>query len=118
CASTCPLARIGTVTTVVASPSDPPTWPPCCVACSARRHRHGPAPTEVCMSTVVPYAPEPFTDFGQEANRRAYQAALAALEPRLGADWPLVIGADRFFTERKIDSLDPCEPGRVVGRAS
>lgn len=70
------------------------------------------------MSTVVPYAPEPFTDFGLEANRRAYQAALAALEPRLGADWPLVIGADRLLTDRKIDSLDPCEPSRVVGRAS
>lgn len=70
------------------------------------------------MSTVIPYAPEPFTDFGQEANRRAYQEALAELAPRLGADWPLVIGGERLFTDRKIDSLDPCDPSRVVGRAS
>lgn len=70
------------------------------------------------MSTVLPYAPEPFVDFRDPANRDAYRSALDAVSDRLGQTWPLVIGGERVDTGRYLDSLDPCRPSRVVGRAA
>lgn len=65
-----------------------------------------------------PYRNEPFTDFSDPAAAEAYRAALEQVRPHLGRDWPLVIGGERVTTGRWLDSLDPCEPSRVVGRAA
>ncbi len=59
---------------------------------------------------------EPVADFARDDSaRRAQQAALDAFAP---ADCPLVIGGKRITTRGRIVSTNPCEPSRVVGRAS
>ena len=70
------------------------------------------------MSTVVPFAPEPFTDFRDPHARDAYRIALDAVAERLGRTWPLIIGGERVETGKTFDSLDPCAPSRVVGKVS
>jgi len=65
-----------------------------------------------------PYTCEPFSDFSVPAAAAAYRAALEAVAPQLGRDWPLVIGGERVSTGRWLESLDPCDPSRVVGRAA
>jgi 1-pyrroline-5-carboxylate dehydrogenase len=65
-----------------------------------------------------PYRNEPFTDYADPAARGAYRAALERVRPRLGREWPLVIGGERITTGRTFDSLDPCDPSVVVGRAA
>jgi 1-pyrroline-5-carboxylate dehydrogenase len=58
---------------------------------------------------------EPFTDFKDPENGRAMRAALDLVAGQLGREYDLVIGGERFKTERKIRSLDPSRPARVVG---
>ncbi len=65
-----------------------------------------------------PYRNEPFTDFADPAALGAYRAALEGVQPRLGREWPLVIGGELVTTGRTFDSLDPCDPSVVVGRAA
>lgn len=65
-----------------------------------------------------PYRCEPFTDFTEPSAADAYRAALTHVSAQLGRDWPLVIGGERVTTGRWLESLDPCEPSRVVGRAA
>src|SRR5690606_31328178 len=43
---------------------------------------------------------------------------LGEVAGRLGREYPLVIGGAHVHTEERLDSLDPCFPDRVVGRAS
>lgn len=73
-------------------------------------------PTE--PTTVLPYAPEPFTDFAAAAHRDAYRAALDVVAARLGRTWPLVLGGERIAMDRTFASVDPCAPARVVGYAA
>jgi 1-pyrroline-5-carboxylate dehydrogenase len=70
------------------------------------------------MSTVVPFAPEPFTDFRDALARDAYRVALDAVGDQLGRTWPLVLGGERLETGRTFDSIDPSAPSRVIGRAA
>ena len=65
-----------------------------------------------------PYRCEPFTDFTDPSAAGAYRAALDEVQAQLGREWPLVIGGEHVTTGRWLDSLDPCEPSRVVGRAA
>jgi 1-pyrroline-5-carboxylate dehydrogenase len=59
---------------------------------------------------------EPITDFSKDDSaRRAQQAAIEAFTP---VDCPLVIGGRRITTRAKILSHNPCEPARIIGRAS
>jgi 1-pyrroline-5-carboxylate dehydrogenase len=69
-------------------------------------------------TTVLPYAPEPFTDFAVGAHADGYRAALEAVAERLGATWPLVIGGQRVAAEGTFASVDPCAPDRIVGYAA
>jgi 1-pyrroline-5-carboxylate dehydrogenase len=70
------------------------------------------------MPTMVPYAPEPFTDFRDPERRDAYRRALEEVAGRLGERWPLVLGGERVDPGRTFESLDPCRPSRVVGHAA
>jgi len=70
------------------------------------------------MPTVIPYSPEAFTDFGSASARDDYHRALSGVADRLGRDWPLVIGGSAIHTERTLDSVDPCQPSRLVGRVA
>ncbi len=69
-------------------------------------------------TTVVPYAPEPFTDFAVGTHAEGYRAALELVAGRLGATWPLVIGGRRIATDGTFPSVDPCAPDRIVGYAA
>jgi 1-pyrroline-5-carboxylate dehydrogenase len=66
---------------------------------------------------VIPgFRNEPLADFAHDdAARRAQREALEAFAP---VDCPLVLGGRRIVTREKIVSTNPCEPSRVVGRAS
>src|ERR1700756_2626873 len=58
---------------------------------------------------------EPFTDFKSPENARKMQAALEMVASRLGHEYDLIIGGERFRTEGKIRSINPARPAQVVG---
>lgn len=63
-----------------------------------------------------PFANEPLTDFSQPEHREAFKRALDEVERSLGAEYPLVIGGKHVTTGNSIDSIDPGQRDRVVGR--
>ncbi|HET8986832.1 MAG TPA: L-glutamate gamma-semialdehyde dehydrogenase [Trueperaceae bacterium] len=65
-----------------------------------------------------PYVPEPFADFSDEAVNASFRSAIDRIRQRLGRDHPLVIGGQRVATDAWLDSTDPCDPTRLVGRAA
>ncbi|WP_282034915.1 L-glutamate gamma-semialdehyde dehydrogenase [Metabacillus indicus] len=67
---------------------------------------------------MIPYKHEPFTDFSNEENKKAYLEALEQVEGYLGQDYPLYIGAEKVTTEDKITSYNPADKAQVVGRVS
>jgi len=67
---------------------------------------------------MIPYKHEPFTDFSQEANKKAFEEALQLVTGELGKDYPLVIGGERVTTESKITSFNPANKEEIVGRVS
>ncbi|WP_203289630.1 L-glutamate gamma-semialdehyde dehydrogenase [Metabacillus sp. cB07] len=67
---------------------------------------------------MIPYKHEPFTDFSNEENKKAYLEALEQVEGYLGQDYPLYIGAEKVTTEDKITSYNPTDKVQVVGRVS
>jgi 1-pyrroline-5-carboxylate dehydrogenase len=62
-----------------------------------------------------PYAPEPYSDFSDPDARGAFQAAVAAVEARLGESAGPIIAGESVTTDTAIESLDPAMPSRVVG---
>jgi 1-pyrroline-5-carboxylate dehydrogenase len=58
---------------------------------------------------------EPFTDFSNEENRKAFEAALQKVESELGKEYKLKIGGERISTERKLKSINPADKDQVVG---
>ncbi|MGM0922093.1 MAG: L-glutamate gamma-semialdehyde dehydrogenase [Bacillota bacterium] len=67
---------------------------------------------------MIPYKHEPFTDFTNEENKKAYQEALHMVEGYLGQDYPLYIGAEKVTTDDKIVSYNPADKEEVIGRVS
>ncbi|MFD1706540.1 L-glutamate gamma-semialdehyde dehydrogenase [Siminovitchia sediminis] len=67
---------------------------------------------------MITYKHEPFTDFSNEENKRAFHAGLHWAEQELGKDYPLVIGGDKIMTDEKIISVNPANKTEVVGRVS
>jgi 1-pyrroline-5-carboxylate dehydrogenase len=67
---------------------------------------------------VQPYKHEPFTNFADESNRKAYLTGLQTVESYLGQDYPLVIGGEKITTEDKIVSYNPADKEEVIGRVS
>jgi 1-pyrroline-5-carboxylate dehydrogenase len=62
-----------------------------------------------------PYRPEPYSDFTDPAVKAAYELALAGIESRFGASYPLVIGGESITTGASIESVNPSDPEQVVG---
>src|SRR5207248_2966623 len=50
---------------------------------------------------------EPYADFTRAAVRDDFAAALAAVRPRLGGDYPLVIDGQRVQTTERLVSVNP-----------
>ncbi|MGE1163683.1 L-glutamate gamma-semialdehyde dehydrogenase [Peribacillus simplex] len=67
---------------------------------------------------MISYKHEPFVDFTNEENKKAYQEALQTVEGYLGQDYPLYIGAEQVTTDEKIVSYNPADKQEVIGRVS
>ncbi|CAH0239683.1 L-glutamate gamma-semialdehyde dehydrogenase [Peribacillus simplex] len=67
---------------------------------------------------MISYKHEPFVDFTNEENKKAYQEALQTVEGYLGQDYPLYIGAEKVTTDEKIVSYNPADKQEVIGRVS
>ncbi|MDH3215821.1 MAG: L-glutamate gamma-semialdehyde dehydrogenase [Candidatus Krumholzibacteria bacterium] len=61
---------------------------------------------------------EPLTNFEDPQNAKAMAGALAQVESELGREYDLLIGGSRKKTASRINSIDPSNPGSVVGRAA
>jgi len=61
---------------------------------------------------------EPYTDFHDPQNVRAFQAALAQARARCGERHPLVIAGREVWTAATLDSTNPAHPDQVVGTFS
>ncbi len=77
---------------------------------------------QLYMSTpttkVMPYANEPFTNFAQEDNMKAMQAAIVKVKGEFGREYPLYIGSEKVMTEAKITSINPGNVDEVIGYVS
>jgi 1-pyrroline-5-carboxylate dehydrogenase len=60
----------------------------------------------------------PLVDFSRPEEREAFQRALGDVERRLGSEYALVIGGKRVTTGSWIESIDPSQRDRVVGRVA
>ncbi|MBO8172579.1 MAG: L-glutamate gamma-semialdehyde dehydrogenase [Bacillaceae bacterium] len=67
---------------------------------------------------LVDFRPEPFTNFQDEANRRAFEEALKNVGSQLGKEYPIVINGERIFTDKKITSVNPSKKDEIIGYTS
>lgn len=68
---------------------------------------------------VLPaFVNERLTDFSQPEERAAFERALEHVERSLRGEYPLVIGGKRVTTGEWIDSIDPSQHARIVGRVA
>ncbi len=67
---------------------------------------------------MIPYKHEPFTDFTNEENQKAFQEGVAIVDGYLGQDYPLTIGGEKVTTEDKIVSYNPANKEEVIGSVS
>ncbi|MRX72670.1 L-glutamate gamma-semialdehyde dehydrogenase [Bacillus lacus] len=67
---------------------------------------------------VLPYKHEPFTDFSEDTNKKAFEKSLKLVNSYLGQDYPLVIGGEYITTDDKIVSVNPSNKEEVIGRVS
>ena len=59
------------------------------------------------------------TDFARDENRQAMARAIEEVRRKLGQTYPLLIAGEEIRTEgRHLDSLDPSQSSRVVGRTA
>jgi RHH-type proline utilization regulon transcriptional repressor/proline dehydrogenase/delta 1-pyrroline-5-carboxylate dehydrogenase len=63
-----------------------------------------------------PFRNEPLTDFTREPAREAMRAALARVERELGRTYPLKLNGREISTVAMLDSTDPGQSSRLVGR--
>ncbi|MBK9314345.1 MAG: L-glutamate gamma-semialdehyde dehydrogenase [Acidobacteria bacterium] len=68
------------------------------------------------MINQEPFRNEPFADFSDERNAQAMLEALTEVEGRLGREYPVIIGGERFATGDLHDSVNPSKISQVVGR--
>lgn len=61
------------------------------------------------------FSNQPFADFTDSSNRQAMAEALAAVKNRLGKEYPIVIGGERFSCTHQFRSLNPSRREEVVG---
>jgi 1-pyrroline-5-carboxylate dehydrogenase len=67
---------------------------------------------------MIPYRPEPFTNFNEPSHTEALRQAIRAAEAELGKDIPLVLNGKRKFTDRKTISINPSAKDEVIGYVS
>lgn len=67
---------------------------------------------------MIPYRPEPFTNFLEEQNMKKINEALEKVQTELGRDYLLVIGGEKIMTEKKLISINPSAKNEVIGRTA
>ncbi len=67
---------------------------------------------------LPPFRNEPPTDFHREENRLAFRKALDQVRGRLGLNLPLIIGGKEIRSDDRLESIDPGDTTRVVGRTA
>ncbi|MHB1651222.1 MAG: hypothetical protein ACYCVD_01940 [Desulfitobacteriaceae bacterium] len=65
---------------------------------------------------MVPFVNEALVDFRQESNKIKMQGALDAVKKDLGKEYPLIIGGEKVWTERKITSNNPSQKDEIFNR--
>jgi len=65
-----------------------------------------------------PFKNEPLTDFADPDNEKSYRQALTDARAQLGRYVPLLIGEEEIETRGTIESINPCDPGEVVGSSA
>jgi len=65
-----------------------------------------------------PFTSEPGTDFSQPENVAAFRAALDVVRSQRDQIHPLYIGGEKISTAETIASLNPANPGEIVGCVS
>jgi len=58
---------------------------------------------------------EPFTDFSKKKNKQAFEKALEKVTARFKKEYPLTIGGEKFFTDKKLYSYNPSKKDESVG---
>ncbi|RED57155.1 L-glutamate gamma-semialdehyde dehydrogenase [Cohnella lupini] len=64
------------------------------------------------------YRNEPFTDFGREHNRLAFQQALDLVKSQFGKSYGILIGGETIHTAKTISSINPAKKDEVLGFVS
>ena len=68
---------------------------------------------------MSPFRNEPPVDFARPENRESMRQALESVRSQLGRAYPLLIDGDEIDTERRrLDSVDPGHPSRIVGQVA
>lgn len=67
---------------------------------------------------MMPYRPEPFTDFSNPLHSGALSDALAKVKGELGRTYPLIIGGEEIYTEAAFTSLNPSRSKETIGLVS
>jgi len=58
---------------------------------------------------------EPFTDFTKKKNRQDFEKALEKVTKRFKKEYPLTIGGEKFYTDKKLHSYNPSDKEEIVG---
>ncbi|HEX9021696.1 MAG TPA: proline dehydrogenase family protein, partial [Nitrospirota bacterium] len=61
---------------------------------------------------------EAVVDFSRPENRGKIKEALDDIKKEFGREYPLFLGEQEVFTEKKTLSINPARPGEVIGRVS
>lgn len=73
------------------------------------------------MSDIVIHSSEfknePLTDFSKTENIEKITLALNKVKAELGKEYPMIIGSERIFTDKKDVSLNPANLDEIVGKA-
>ncbi|MEK7434869.1 MAG: L-glutamate gamma-semialdehyde dehydrogenase [Cyanobacteriota bacterium] len=71
------------------------------------------------MSSIVihnsEFANEPFVDFSNPENIEKMKAALEQVKSEFNKEYPLIIGGEKIYTDKKDKSLNPSNLDEVVG---
>ncbi|MBI2813670.1 MAG: L-glutamate gamma-semialdehyde dehydrogenase [Opitutae bacterium] len=73
------------------------------------------APNRVGVNAVHLFKNAANTDYTIAANRDKQRAALAALTPKLGQKWPLVLNGKKISDREYIASVNPAKPTQIIG---
>lgn len=64
---------------------------------------------------MIPYQPEPFTNFSIEKNRRDFEAALQKVRGKLGKEYAIEVDGEAITTSRTLPSINPSDVNEIIG---